>query len=358
VGLKGSDGEDVHRRALELGALPVSPERTRRALEGLKEIADSIRIITYPAEMGEDECNAAGMKAEVIGSIQPGKTTAEDTRRAAEEMIRLGVDMVLFTGGDGTARNIHDAVPSSIPVLGIPGGVKIHSGVFAASPGKAAALVRDFILTPAKVVLREAEVMDIDEELFRRNRVSARLYGYLLTPYERGLNQAAKAGSSPSEAVHHDGIASEVINSMKPEAIYLVAPGTTTRAVTDKLGLQGTLLGIDAVQNRRLLAADMNEADILRLMAEYPETPFHIIVTIIGRQGYLFGRGNQQLSPEVIRRVGKKNLIVIATENKILSLKEEPFLVDTGDPGLDRHLEGYVPVIIGLGKKMVYPISS
>ncbi len=227
-----------------------------------------------------------------------------------------------------------------------PGGK--NSGVFAASPGKAAALVREYILSPAKVVIREAEVMDIDEELFRRNRVSARLYGYHLAPYERGLNQAAKAGSSPSEAVHHDGIASEVINSMKPEAIYLVAPGTTTRAVTDKLGLQGTLLGIDAVKNRRLLAADMNESDILRLMTEYTDTSFHIIVTIIGRQGYLFGRGDQQLSPEVIRRVGKENLIIVATENKILSLREEPFLVDTGDSGLDRHLEGYIPVIIGL----------
>ena len=359
VGLKGSDGEAVRREALELGALPVSPERTRRALKGLSAAADRLRIITWPKEMGADECFAAGLAAEVTGSITPGRTTAKDTVRAARKIVGLGVDLLVFTGGDGTARNIYDALSAySVPILGIPGGVKIHSAVYAASPEKATRLIIDFLFSPGKTTVRPAEVMDIDEEAFRHNRVSARLYGYLPVPHERGLNQAAKAGSSPSEEVHHDGIATEVINGMEKDTIYLLAPGTTTLAVTAKLGLKGTLLGIDALMNRQILRRDLNENGIIALMEEYPDRVFKIVVTPIGRQGYLFGRGNQQISPEILSRAGKENIIVIATENKILSLKGEPFLMDTGDSTLDRHLEGYVPVIIGHGKRMVYKVSA
>ena len=358
VGLKGSDGEEIHRRALELGALPVAPGRARQALEGLTDLGDRLELVTWPGEMGADECAAAGLKARVEGAVTPGHTTPEDTVRAAREMVRLGVDLILFTGGDGTARNIYDAVGADTPVLGIPGGVKIHSGVYAGSPAKAAALVRDMAENPRRVSLRQAEVMDIDEEMVRQDRVSARLYGYLLVPHERGLNQSAKAGSSSTDEVYQDGIASEVINGMDETTVYLVAPGTTTLAVTEKLGLGGTLLGIDALQNRQIIGTDLNEKAILALMDQHPGTRFAVLVTVIGAQGYLFGRGNQQLSPRVIRRVGKENIIVMATENKILTLKGEPFLVDTGDAGLDAELAGYVPVVINLGKKMIYPVSA
>jgi predicted polyphosphate/ATP-dependent NAD kinase len=358
VGLKGSDGEAIYKRAIELGAVPVSPGRTREALETLAELKEEIELLTYPNEMGEDEARSCGFSPLVIGSIRGGATTPEDTERAAGEMREKGVELLLFTGGDGTARNVFDAVSDTVPVLGIPGGVKIHSGVYAASPIKAARLVIDFVRTPQKTSLLSAEVMDIDEEMIRRDRVSARLYGYMKVPYERGLNQSSKAGSNPRESIHQDEIASDVIYNMEKDTIYLIAPGTTTKAVTDKLGLKGTLLGIDAVQNRRILASDLNEPAILKMMEGQPEARFKIVITIIGQQGYLFGRGNQQLSPTVICKVGKENIIVIGTVNKILSLNGEPFLVDTGDPELDKDLEGYTQVVTGFGRRQVYRVSA
>ena len=357
VGLKGSDGADIHRLALELGALPVSPGRTCQTLGILSEIKDEIELFTYPKEMGEDEAVFSGFSPIVLGSIESGATTPEDTVKAAGEMIDLGVDLLLFTGGDGTARNIYDVVSDSLPVLGIPGGVKIHSGVYAASPIKAARLVMDFVRIPAKISMQTAEVMDIDEEMVRRDRVSAHLYGYMKVPYERGLNQSSKAGSNPGEGVQQQEIASDVIYNMIKDTVYLIAPGTTTKAVKDQLGPNGTLLGIDAVKNNQIVATDLNETAILKMMEQEQDTRFKIIITIIGQQGYVFGRGNQQLSPEVIRKVGKENIVIIATINKILSLNGEPFLVDTGDPELDKEMEGYIQVVTGFGRRQVCPVS-
>jgi len=243
-------------------------------------------------------------------------------------------------------------------VIGIPGGVKIHSGVYAANPVKAARLVIDFVTSPGKIALQTAEVMDIDEEMVRQDKVSAKLYGYMKIPYERGLNQSSKAGSNPIDEIYQEEIALDVIHNMDPDVIYLVSAGTTTKAVMDKLNVKGTLLGIDAVKNKRLISADLNESAILELMARESGTAFKIIITIIGRQGYIFGRGNQQLSPAVIRKVGKENIILIATVNKILSLDEEPFLVDTGDQELDKELEGYIRVTTGFGKQHIYKVSA
>ena len=176
VGLKGSDGEEIHKRALALGALPVSPKRTITALEGLKEIREDLQLFTYPKEMGEEEAEAAGFKPEVLGSIVSGKTRPEDTILAAKDIAARGVELILFTGGDGTARNIYDAVADKIPVLGIPGGVKIHSGVYAANPEKAARLIIEYLKNPAGISLRAAEVMDIDEDLIRQDREIGRAH--------------------------------------------------------------------------------------------------------------------------------------------------------------------------------------
>ncbi len=358
VGLKGSDGKKIHKMALALGAVPVSPKRTCEALKVLSGIQEKIELFTYPGEMGQDEAVLSGLSPVVIGSIRKGKTTPEDTIKAAREMETAGVDLLVFTGGDGTARNIYDAVSDRLTVIGIPGGVKIHSGVYAANPVKAARLITGFVTSRGKIDLQTAEVMDIDEEMVRQDKVSAKLYGYMKIPYERGLNQSSKAGSNPRDEVFQDEIALDVIHNMEPDVIYLVSAGTTTKAVMDKLKLKGTLLGIDAVKNKQLISTDLNESAILKLLAREPETPFKIIITIIGRQGYIFGRGNQQLSPSVIRSVGKENIILIATINKILSLNDEPFLVDTGDPELDKELEGYVRVTTGFGKQHIYQVSA
>jgi predicted polyphosphate/ATP-dependent NAD kinase len=358
VGLKGSDGIIIQKMALSLGAVPVAPKRTCESLGLLTGHQEKIELLTYPGEMGQDEALSCGFSPTVIGSIRKGKTTPADTIQAARDLEKAGVDLLVFTGGDGTARNIYDAVSDRLTVIGIPGGVKIHSGVFAANPVKAARLILDFVSSPAKIAMQTAEVMDIDEEMVRQDKVSAKLYGYMQIPYERGLNQSSKAGSNPGDKLYQDEIASDVIHNMQPDVIYLVSAGTTTKTVMDMLDLKGTLLGIDAVKNKQLISADLNETAILELLAREPHTSAKIITTIIGRQGYIFGRGNQQLSPAVIRRVGRNNIIVIATINKILSLNAEPFLVDTGDPELDRELQGYIRVTTGFGKQLVHKVSA
>jgi predicted polyphosphate/ATP-dependent NAD kinase len=306
--------------------------------------------------MGAVEARQAGFAPRVIGQIRPDRTTADDTRRAAAEMAALGVDLLLFAGGDGTARDVYEAIGLSKPALGIPAGVKIHSGVYATTPNRAAQLAA-MVLSGQVKAFSELEVMDIDEDAFRKGRVSARLYGYLKVPLERRFTQGAKAASSNStnEAAARQSIAEQIVESMKPGYLYIIGSGTTPRAIMERLGLQNTLLGIDAVMGGNLIAADLNESRLLKLMDDNNKT--RIIVTPIGGQGYVFGRGNQQLSPEVIKKSGVENIIVAATPGKLASLQRRPLLVDTGDNQVDDMLRGYVRVVTGFREEMVYKVS-
>jgi predicted polyphosphate/ATP-dependent NAD kinase len=358
VGLKGSDGAEVQRRALELGAVPQSLNRAIQALERIKPI-DDLEIVTCPGEMGEDAARACGFEPTVIGSITLGETTPEDTRSAAREMRRLNVDLLLFAGGDGTARDIYNAVGDGVPALGIPAGVKIHSAVFATNPINAGDLAA-LVLQGRVSSLREAEVMDIDEDAFRRGVVSAKLYGYLKVPFQRRLIQGLKTPSSPGEAVSMRAIAYDVVGEMEDDCLYIIGPGTTTRAITSRLGLNKTLIGVDAVLGGELVAADVNESQLLKLVEGRRA---RIIVTPIGGQGCIFGRGNQQISPQVIRKVmaggdrPKDCITVVSTPGKIHALGGRPLWVDTGDREVDRVLSGYIRVITGYREQIVYKVS-
>jgi predicted polyphosphate/ATP-dependent NAD kinase len=356
VGLKGTDGTMALERAKALGAEPESPRRAVIALRRLNRLKENIVLITYPYEMGEDEAKECGFLPTVIGSVKRGNTTSLDTRNAARELLALHVDLLLFAGGDGTARDIYDSIGDNIPVLGIPTGVKMHSGVFATSPQNAGDLAAMYLEKGSlDVRLHEAEVMDVDEQAFRENRLSAKLYGYLKVPYERRLVQSPKAGSVIGEDIAIDAIASDVVKDMQDGYVYIVGPGTTTRGIIAKLGLQKTLLGVDAIYNKKLVGSDLNESQILELIEGKKAK---IIVTVIGGQGYIFGRGNQQISARVIKKVGMKNIIIVATKNKILSLQGAPLLVDTGDDELNRMLSGYAEVITGFNESVVVPITS
>ena len=381
VGLKGSDGAEILRRALELGAVREAPRRARLALERLARVRDHVEVVTWPAEMGEDEARAAGFEPRVLGTFRGRPTWAAverdhghdeaalgaagefvltspaDTEQAARDLVAAGVDLILFAGGDGTARNICSAVGGGVPVMGVPAGVKIHSAVYAATPAAAGDVAALFLHErPAAVRLREGEVMDLDEEAFRENRVSAHLYGYLSVPYARGLTQSAKAGGVAGEERALNDVATEVIRDMRPADLYILGPGTTTRTIMTRLGLEKTLLGVDAVLGGALAGRDVTEVGLLRLLRAHPKA--HIVVTAIGGQGHIFGRGNQQISPAVIRRVGTAAITVIATQTKLLSLEGRPLLVDTGDPALDAELCGYVKVVTGLGERTMYKVGA
>ena len=353
VGLKGSDGAETVREALKRGAVPESP---RRAIEALRSFADSevpIELFAAPGEMGEREARDAGQYPTVVGTGAAGATTAEDTRRAAVEMERRGVDLLLFAGGDGTARDVCEAVGMRVTALGIPAGVKIHSAVFGLDPRRTGDLAVSFLRGDAGNT-RDAEVMDVDEDAFRRGVVDATLHGHLRVPQEEGLVQAAKSGSRPSEADALLGIGAGVAEEIGKGGLYLIGPGATTRAISDALDLPCTLLGVDAVRDGALVATDLGEREILELVRN---SPAKIVVSVIGGQGYVLGRGNQQISAAVVRAVGPENLVIVASRDKLAALGGRPLLVDTGDPALDEELSGYVRVTTGYNEQTMYRIG-
>ncbi|MGM0603022.1 MAG: ATP-NAD kinase family protein [Bacillota bacterium] len=346
VALKGTDGKNIVEKAKKLGAEQKSPQKAARAVKSLRSelsSTDEVKIISYPGKMGEISLNSSELKYEIIGEIA-GNTTAEDTKKAAVEMNEEHeVDLILFAGGDGTARDINDAVDADLPVIGIPAGVKIHSAVYATTPENAGIIAARFLENSISDT-EEAEVMDIDEDEFRKGRVTAKLYGYLRVPVEKKLRQNLKSGSSDSEERAAEAIGVGIIENMKKDCLYLIGPGTTTRPIMQKLGLDFSLLGVDAVYNKELVKLDLKESDILELLKEYDKAK--IIVTAIGGQGYIFGRGNQQLSENVLKKVGKNNIIVAATRGKLSAL-DGPLLIDTGNKELNKELSGYYKVVIG-----------
>ena len=354
VGLKGSDGLDIQNQARQLGAEPVAQIRALEALAGLSKVKSEVEFIAYPGEMGANALQAVAFPFQVIGHIEPGHTTAADTRQAALKMQALGVDLLFFTGGDGTARDIYTAIGIDLPVLGIPAGVKILSGAYAIHPHAAGQLGRAYLDGDISD-LREMEVLDLDEDEYRQGMVSPQLFGYLTVPYRRELVQARKTPSRLSEEAALQAIAQDVIDQMDRDHIYIIGPGTTTRPILTRLGLPKTLIGVDVIYQRQLIAADANEMRLLSLLERHPAW---IVVTPIGGQGYILGRGNQQLSPSVLRQVGVGHILVISTIDKLLTLEHRPLLVDTGDSELDRLFQGYIKVITGYNDRLVYPLKG
>jgi predicted polyphosphate/ATP-dependent NAD kinase len=357
VGLKGSDGPEIVARARALGAVPEAPARAIMALEQLASARGQVDILVYGGVMGEDAARACGWEPQIVGRGSGDPTTADDTRAAAVALADAKVDLLLFAGGDGTARDVHAAIDGRIPVLGIPAGVKIHSAAFAITPraaGQLAALFLDGRVTTT----RDAEVMDIDEEAFRAGRVSAALYGILRVPADAARTQSMKAGRTESEPGAQEQISYRLVDAMVPGTISIIGPGTTTYALKQHLGVAGTLLGVDVVRDRGLVAGDVTEDQLLAILAAEPDVPAQILVTIIGGQGYILGRGNQQISPRVIRAVGKDRIRVMATRAKISTLGGRPLLVDTGDVAMDAALEGYIRVVVGYNDEVVMRVAS
>ena len=351
VGLKGTDGKDILEKAINLGAEPVAPARAESFLSELKTIRKDVRLSVGAGLMGETEARNHGYSCKVFGEKRE-QTSNEDTVEIAKRIAKEGVDLLIFCGGDGTARDVLNAVDKQIPVLGVPTGVKMHSAVFAVDPKAAARIASRFLRK--QLPLWEAEVMDIDEEAFRQGRVSARLHGYLLTPYEPTLIQVAKMASpmTKSDLRNQAALAVYVIETMEPDVVYIVSAGTTTRTIGDLLDEKKTLLGVDLFCNKKLVAKDVNEKQILE---KIKGKPARIIVTPIGGQGFIFGRGNQQISPEVIRQVGIDNIVVIATKNKMKNLKS--LKVDTGDTELDSAFRGTIKVLTDYKVGQTVPIE-
>src|SRR5579862_1198213 len=336
VGLKGTDG--VVAEATRLGAVPIANSRAQEALCELKRLIDrdrpsepSIHWLTCSGQMGFDALRAAGFENVKLSHATSGPTEAEDTERAVRAFIDAGVDFVLFCGGDGTARDICGVTGATTPVLGIPSGVKMYSGVFAATPGRTAEVLLRFL--KGEIGVADVEVLDLDEEKYRGDEWAIRLYTTARTPFEPSRIPAAKSLIAEShDAEAKEDIAAQLAEDIAaaPGTLFLLGPGTTVGSVARVLGVDKTLLGIDAIKGGKLVGKDLNERQILDLLPVHPQRK--IVLSPIGAQGFVLGRGNQQLSPAVIRQIGTDNIVVMATPAK---LAQTPLLrFDIGDPVL------------------------
>lgn len=351
VGLKGTDGAEILHEALKRGATPVAPSRAVQALLSLRGRGVKPSFITCSGAMGHDELREAGIEAVIVYAPKGSETTAEDTRLAAREFLAQGPDLIVFAGGDGTARDIFDAVGSQIPLVGIPAGVKMHSAVFVTTPDALGGLIESFDATGQT---KDGEVMDVDEESFRRGTLEARLYGYARVPDDSVSVQGSKAtyhyGSADEEA---DEIGQYMAETMAPDTAFILGPGTTTAAIARRMGVRKTLLGVDVLLGGRLILEDATEKQLLELLDRVSGAV--VVVTPIGSQGFIFGRGNQQISARVLRRVGPGGICVVATPTK---LRHTPALrVDTGDRDLDSSLRGSIRVVTGYKRRRLVQVT-
>ncbi|WP_165729184.1 ATP-NAD kinase family protein [Pseudoalteromonas sp. 31A1] len=352
VALKGSDGAHTAAKAIELGAEPKANSRTKAALEVLLPYKERLTIYTVNGDMGEQTAKALGFNVEVIYNTA-AITTPDDTEQAAKVLRDFGVDLVLFAGGDGTARNICHAIEDTIPVLGIPAGCKIHSGVYAITP-KAAGRVVEMLVKGELVTLADADVMDIDEDAFRQGTVKAKRYGEMQTPSEVRYMQAVKNGGKETDELVLADIAAHVVSQMDEDTFYIMGSGSTVEAIMEEMGLDNTLLGVDLIKDQTLVAQDLTAKQLLEFTHEQSTK---LVITLIGGQGHIFGRGNQQLSPALIRAIGKENIIVVATKTKLQALNGRPLICDTGDSELDDELTGYIKVTTGFNDHIMYAVG-
>lgn len=353
LGLKGSDAiagqgaADAHSRA---------HARALRCLQILATTALDIEVLGYHGVMAENCATEAGLAFSAIGhSAERDRSAGEDTRNAAKALKTHGVDLILFVGGDGTARDIYQAVGDNYPVLGLPAGVKMHSGVYAVSPESAAEIVVSLI-RGALVEIAPREVRDIDEAGLGQGQVRSAHYGELLVPAIGGFLQNVKIGGRESEELVLADIADYLQEEFDDQTLYLLGPGSTTAFLADAWGLEKTLLGFDAMLAGQWRGRDLSAAQITALLDSHPG-PVKVVITLIAGQGHILGRGNQQLTPELIRRIGRENFIIVASKRKLTELNGRPLLVDSNDAALDQAWRGYVPVITGYRDAVMYRVG-
>jgi predicted polyphosphate/ATP-dependent NAD kinase len=358
VALKGTDGKNIVIEAIRRGAKPIADKKAKEFFEGIvkSSYTSNLEFLIPKGVMGEnairkDPRTFKMLNFQIMEHISiPETTDSMDTKRIVEEFLQMDVALIIFVGGDGTAQDIHSVVNSECPILGIPSGVKIHSSVFAQSVEKSIDVTKKF--AQGEVEFREAEVIDLDETAFRKGILNTRLYGICMVPHEPTLMQPTKTHTkiTDNEENNIQGISEYLKEEIHHEVLYILGSGSTIKRISNAFSLEvqksKTLLGIDAVLNGKLIRVDMTESDILSLLREFSEYRVYLILTPIGGQGFILGRGNQQLSPEVIEKIGLKSLMIIATRSKINNLPNKLLHVDTGNSELDRKLMGYQKVLV------------
>ena len=325
VGLKGTDGKVDEAR--ERGAAPRAPDRARRMLSRLADHQPEIDLSAAGEPMGASLAREAGFEPTVV-TEPAGETTVDDTRAVIAAFVDREVDLVVFVGGDGTAADVADALESTeIPMLGVPAGVKVYSAVFAVSPEDAADIIVSFERTERR------EVMDINEDDYREGEVHPELRAVARVPVTDELQSSKQLGGGTVEA-----LSAGIADGVDPDRTYVLGPGSTVGAIKAALGFEGSPIGVDVWRDGELLVRDGSEQEILAALGDDNV----IVVSPIGGQGFVFGRGNPQLSPAVIRRCSVE---IVASRAKLDGLSV--LRVDTDDPELDAELSGWRKVRVG-----------
>ena len=353
VGLKGTDGSDTLQLAIQYGAQPKSEQKAKRALNKLLPLKEKLFFFTASGAMGENILRNLGFNYKVIYEATMS-TEKQDTVKFLKALKNEAIDLLMFAGGDGTARDLSEIIPQKIPVVGIPTGVKIHSAVFALSPAEAGQLAYEYLLD-GFFPLIDREVIDIDEEAFRKDKIITNLYGYLKVPLVGKHLQQLKSPTPQSEEQAQISAALQIIDDMDENSFYIIGSGSTTQQVLEELNLPSTLLGIDIIKNKQLIAKDVNEEQILKIIDQLPTK---LVISPISNQGYILGRGNQQLSDKVLSQIINEDIIILSTPSKLNSLKGRPLLVYTGNEQLDLRLSGYYRVITGYGQYAMHKVIS
>ena len=344
VALHGTDGS-ARQLAVELGATPVAGIRTDRALARLAHAVPDVKVLTVPGVMGEDHARAHALSTDVV-KVQVGDvTTAEDTRAAASAMVASGVSLLMFAGGDGTARDIVAETGIDLPILGIPAGVKMHSGVFGTTPEAAGDIAARFFINPGNTPLLDVEVLDVKEESQLQGRLNTQFISAARVPYAPDKVQRTKTSPVVADDGALKAVCQELAEKMLPNRYYIIGPGTTTAKILTALGIAGTLTGVDVIRDQALVASDASEQSLLALLSD--GTPTSIILGVIGGQGFLLGRGNQQISQQVLEFIEDDEIIIVASEEKLISLDPPVLRVDFGGESGSATLTGYRRVRTG-----------
>ena len=358
LGLKGSDNIDLGEVIGRLRAGQDLPSivRARRFLTELLSLDPSCLIVSPKGIMGGDLLLSINYKnTELIELgipyIDGVVSTREHTAEFAGIAPGLGCDILVFVGGDGTARDIYSALNpgSSIPILGVPAGVKVYSGVFATGPESAAYLIKLYSERLARVENRP--IVDANEDMLRQGFLRLERVGELPTIVSIALTQDAK---ETGYGYSVEGIAMYLKEIIDPGRLYILGPGRTIAEIARILGIRKTVFGVDAIYGWEVVGEDLDSEAIEKLVQRYGDPV--IVVTPIGGTGFLLGRGNQQITPEIIRRAGRKNIVIVMSPEK--ASRMSVLLIDTGDKKLDEELEGYYRAIVGYREEKVVKIEA
>jgi len=363
LGLKGSDGQAELARSK--GAEDRSGPRLESMLRHFSRIhrgeSSQIEWITSSGRMGT-EWIPVDLEIGVISEVHqsPGETSASDTQDAVARLLEAGIDLLVYSGGDGTTRDIVAPLSGSetpeLPVIGVPSGVKMHSGCFASSPKAAAEVLSAWI--HGDLLVSSTEVLDLDEDLYRKGKWVVRLYAEAFSPNSpRWMQGSKELIQTESEDEIIIGLSDHIGESIVEDGRLVIwGSGGTLREIGGNIGFELTTLGIDATIGSEQVGTDLAESGLIEILDSH-EGPVTLLLSPMGGQGFLIGRGNLQLSPTVLSSIGIDNIIGVVTPAKLLTVRS--LRIETGDDSLDQEFSAkrYMKVLQGYRTTRILPVS-